>query len=166
MDDFDRVVDLEGEFYRQGVAAGIEAGLKEGLEEGERMGFSKGFALASEVGFYLGVLDTLLLLSGGLESNNTGTEGVELDAKSPRESEEGSFISEKTRRTLENLKSLALLLDENGTLQIEVMEQLHTIRSKFKLICAQMGLKLKYSGTTIDKVAEAELPAGIPSVDF
>ena len=166
MDEFDRVADLEGEIYRRGFDNGAKVGRSEGLVEGEQMGWSKGFALASEVGFYLGVLDMLFSIAGASEATQVSSSASETSANSGLEAKDACFMSAKTRKSLESLKSMALLLDENGVLKMEVMEQLHTIRSKFKLVCAQLGLKLRYTGTTIDKVAETELPAGIPSVDF
>jgi hypothetical protein len=168
-DDFDFVADLEGQYYRQGEQEGALVGRLQGLEEGKKLGYSKGFSLASEVGFYLGVIDMVSCLSvpqeGTTSASNTSEPSSSMDSEA-EDSVKGSLLSEKLKRSLEAVKSIATNLDESGALKVDVLEQLHNIRSKFKLLMSQLGLKIRYGGTTVDRVAEDQLPAGMPSVEF
>lgn len=166
MDEFDRIADLEGHFFQQGIESGLKIGRVEGFMEGEKMGYTKGYSLAAEVGFYLGILDVLSSVSGSsvveLHSENTSTAPPS-----------GEFVGRedvlgmnKVKKTLEAIRTHAEQFDDEKTLKVEVLEDLHTIRSKFKLLSSQMGLKMRYTGTTVDKTAEDQVPAGMPSVEF
>lgn len=170
VNELDDLVDLEGHYYRQGVLEGSEVGRQEGIEEGMELGYAKGFALASEIGFYVGVIDMLQACQSGPNSDNQALQSTSTSDGHSEGSEKPLVavmeLTEKLRKAAEALRTLALDLDENGSLKFEVLEQLHHVRSKFKLICAQLGLKLKFTGTTVDKVAEDELPQGMPSVEF
>lgn len=166
MDEFDRLADLEAEIYRQGALTGSLLGRQEGFAEGESLGHSKGFALASEIGFYLGSLDSVLHLCTALEqgspaSTSSNTDSESLPAEPPKQ-----ILSDKIRKTMDSLRNLALKLNEDGVLKADVTDELHNIRSKFKLICTQLGLKIRFTGTTVDKLAEDQIPAGLPSVEF
>lgn len=166
MDEFDRLADLEAEIYRQGALTGNALGRAEGFAEGETLGHSKGYALASEVGFYLGTLEAILKTCEVLELDNTSSKEEIGSTDSASMAKNSVILTEKLKKTIESVRALALVLDEEGVLKADVTDELHTIRSKFKLICTQLGLKMRFTGTTVDKVAEDQIPAGMPSVEF
>lgn len=166
MDEFDRLADLEAEIYRQGALSGSLLGRQEGFAEGEALGHSKGFALASEIGFYLGALDSVQLLCEAIESRSTAESVDSTGSKTSNTEPSVRVLSDKLRKTIESLRTLALNLDEEDVLKPDVTDELHNIRSKFKLITTQLGLKLRFTGTTVDKLAEDQIPAGLPSVEF
>ena len=158
--------DLEAHSFQHGVDTGLKIGRNEGFEEGEKMGYAKGYALAAEVGFYLGALDMLSGLSD-VAKRHTDTVATS-NAQSIEEpiAQHDPIGMEKIKRTLEAIRSHAHQFTDEGTLKLSVLEDLHTIRSKFKLVCSQMGMKLRFTGTTVDKVSSEQVPAGMPSVDF
>ena len=166
MDEFDRVAHLEDHFFRQGVDAGLKVGRMEGFVEGEKMGYGKGYSLAAEVGFYLGVLDLLSSLSGSSEAQKSSVNASISTSSGENLVQEDVLGLKKVRKTLEAIRVNAEQFDDEQTLRLEVLEDLHTIRSKFKLLSSQLGLKMRFTGTTVDKTSEDQVPAGMPSVDF
>lgn len=166
MDEFDRLADLESEIYRQAAEAGHKQGRLEGFANGETLGHTKGVALASEVGFYLGTLESILQASEAIEGIKSASNGDSSARSTSGDSKQEGLLSDKIRKSIDLIRSLAIKFDATSALDPAVAEELYTIRSKFKQICSQLGLKMRFTGSTFDKVGEDQLSPGMTPIDF
>ncbi|XP_020273256.1 oral cancer-overexpressed protein 1 homolog isoform X3 [Asparagus officinalis] len=110
--------------YNEGYNDGYNNGLLSGEEEGRDVGLKVGFEIGEELGFYRGCVDIW---------------------KSVVRVDSGAFSS-RIQKTIEQLSELLnkypLLEPENEGIQ----EMMNAIRLKFRLISANLGVKLEYEG--------------------
>ncbi|CAL9192837.1 unnamed protein product, partial [Musa hybrid cultivar] len=125
-DIFDSVVYLDESLRQEGFEDGYKDGLVSGKEEGKEVGLKMGFQVAEELGFYQGCVDVW---------------------NSVIQDDSGAFSSrlQKSVQQLgELLRKYPLLDPENE----QVQEMMDGIRLKFRIISANMGVKLEYKGST------------------
>ncbi|THU64780.1 hypothetical protein C4D60_Mb01t30040 [Musa balbisiana] len=125
-DIFDSVVSLDESLRQEGFEDGYKDGLVSGKEEGKEVGLKMGFQVAEELGFYQGCVDVW----------NTV---IQVDS--------GAFSSrlQKSVQQLGDLVRKYPLLDPENE---QVQEMMDGIRLKFRIISANMGVKLEYKGYT------------------
>lgn len=130
MDSFDKIVNLETEFEKEGRQAAREAGAAGGLAYGRKLGWSVGTRVASEQEFYHGGAAGLIALSmsyGGL---------VNSKAKA---------VAQQIIEQCEGNSFAVMGNDEN----MEMEEELSKIRAMFKKMMAIQGLVgVRYDGVS------------------
>ncbi|XP_042392396.1 protein LTO1 homolog [Zingiber officinale] len=124
LDLFDSAVLLDEALRQEGFDDGYKDGLISGKEEGKEVGLKTGFQVGEELGFYRGCVDVWNSLLH-----------IDPEAFSSR-------IRKNVQQLEDLLKKYPLLDPENEDVQ-EVME---AIRLKFRIITANMGVKLDYEG--------------------
>ncbi|ONK74743.1 uncharacterized protein A4U43_C03F9700 [Asparagus officinalis] len=124
-DDFlEYTVLLDETQYNEGYRDGYSDGLISGNEEGRGVGLKLGFQIGEELGFYRGCVDVW---------------------KSVIRVDSGSF----SLRIKKSIEQLGELVGEYPRLEPEnerIQEMMDTIRLKFRLILANLGVKLEYEG--------------------
>lgn len=126
-DDFlDPSVLLDETHYREGFRIGHAAGLISGKEEGRKLGLNMGFQVGEELGFYRSCLDVWTAVA---RINH------------------GAF-SDRMRKNLEHMagliRSYPIYDPENENIQ----EIMGNIRMKFRIITANLAVKLEHGGQT------------------
>lgn len=124
-DDFlESAVYLDETQYSEGYGDGYKAGLVSGKEEGRDVGLKLGFQVGEELGFYRGCVDVWKSAIG-------------VDA---------GVFSSRVQKSIEQLSEMVnkypLFEPENEGIQ----EMMDAIRLKFRLISANLGVKLDYDG--------------------
>ncbi|KAJ4750596.1 Oral cancer overexpressed protein 1 [Rhynchospora pubera] len=125
---------LDESQYQQGFEDGYKDGLVSGKEEGREVGLSAGFQVGEELGFYQGCI-------------HVWNSVMQIDP--------GAFTS-RVRKNIAQLKTLVdgfpFMEPENENVQ-ELMEN---IRLKFRLVCANLRVRLEYEGqfSTLSKDAD------------
>nr|CAD1829340.1 unnamed protein product [Ananas comosus var. bracteatus] len=125
-DDFiESSVLLDETQYQEGYRDGYNDGLVSGKEEGREVGLKIGFQLGEEMGFYKGCIDVW----------NSVTR-ANPDAFSSR-------IKNRIEQLEKLVKGYPLLEPENE----QVQEMMEKIRLKFRIISANLGVRLEYEGS-------------------
>ena len=124
-DDFlESSVLLDETQYEEGFKDGYSDGLVPGKEEGREVGLKLGFQVGEELGFYRGCVDVWKSLARIVPV----------------------AFSSRLQKSIEQLGELVdkypLFEPENEGIQ----EMMGTIRLKFRLISANLGIKLEYEG--------------------
>lgn len=124
-DDFlESSVLLDETHYNDGFKEGHSDGFGLGKEEGREVGLKMGFQVGEELGFYRGCVDVWKSV-------------LCIDQKA---------FSTRIQKSIEQLSELVdqypLFEPENENVQ----EMMDSIRLKFKLISANLGVKLEYEG--------------------
>ncbi|KAG6752458.1 hypothetical protein POTOM_044688 [Populus tomentosa] len=124
-DIFDSSLNLEETHFKEGYNEGYSQGLMSGKEEAEQTGLKMGFGIGEELGFYRGCVDvwnSAILV----DSNRFST------------------------RLKESIKKMEELIEKYPVLDPEderVTEIMDSLRLKFRVIRAGLGVKLEYDGT-------------------
>lgn len=132
MNDFlEESVLLDESQYQEGFKDGYNDGLVSGKEEGREVGLKTGFQVGEELGFYQGCIDVW---------NSV----LQIDPE--------AF----TPRVRKNIAQLEKLVDSYPLTEPEnenAQEMLENIRLKFRVVCANLRVKLEYEGqpTTLTK---------------
>lgn len=133
-DDFlESSVLLDETQYNEGYRDGYDDGLALGKEEGREVGLKLGFQVGEELGFYRGCVDIWKSVALVPEA-----------------------LSSRLQRSIEQLGKL---VDEYPLYEPEnegIHEMMDAIRLKFRLISANLGVKLEYQGYTKSSKQEVE----------
>ncbi|TFK21633.1 DUF1715-domain-containing protein [Coprinopsis marcescibilis] len=122
--DLDSLVNLEQIFFDEGYKDGYDHGRIHGLIEGRALGREKGYEMWEELGFYEGFAFTwrAILLK----------------------------LGKQDERKLHNISSLLKLIGQfpstnpsqtSSEAEVDIMKLLRQIRSKYKLLCATLGVR-------------------------
>ena len=134
-DDFlESSVLLDQTQYEEGFKDGYSDGLVSGKEEGREVGMKLGFQVGEELGFYRGCVDVW---------------------KSVVRVDPGAFSS----RLQKSIEQLGELVDKYPLFDPEnegIQEMMDTIRLKFRLVSANLGVKLEYEGYPKSSKQEVE----------
>ncbi|KAH3889283.1 hypothetical protein DPMN_013336 [Dreissena polymorpha] len=117
-DIFHNVTMSEEICHQKGFAEGKKVGEQKGLVEGQKLGWEKGAAIGSEVGFYSGFAESLL----------------EEMKKEPE-------TKQRAVKTLERILSVCREFPLTEPQNPELPTRLEELRSKFKQVCSQLGIK-------------------------
>ncbi|KAF3320855.1 oral cancer-overexpressed protein 1 [Carex littledalei] len=115
---------LDESQYQEGFKDGYRDGLVSGKEEGREVGLNTGFQVGEELGFYEGCIDVW---------NSV----IQIDPE--------AFTS----RVRKNIEQLEKLIDSYPLMEPEnedVQQMLENIRLKFRVVCANLRVKLEYEG--------------------
>ncbi|KAI0338762.1 DUF1715-domain-containing protein [Trametopsis cervina] len=145
--DLESLVHVEQSFYDEGYKDGYEHGKIHGLIEGRDLGREKGFEMWEELGFY---------------------EGFALTWKSIHASQDG-----KDDRIVHNAQHLLDLVGQfprvnpsaADTSELDIPKLFRQIRSRYKALCATLGVKptLRVSGSSTTQEDEED-PANMPPI--
>ncbi|GAA5962185.1 hypothetical protein JCM3765_003891 [Sporobolomyces pararoseus] len=129
---FDSLLDLESQFYQQGFQSGFPHGELHGLFEGRELGKEKSFELWEEIGYYKGVAQLwkqILNKKGGkLESSSRSIKGLEQ-------------ILKLSKNFPDSNDSSSLLQQQQQQEDMDITQQLTSLRSKYKTVCATLGIR-------------------------
>ncbi|KAI0288588.1 hypothetical protein BC826DRAFT_868144, partial [Russula brevipes] len=123
--DLEELVHLEQTFYNAGYEDGHAHGRLHGLIEGRALGAEKGFELWEELGFYEG---TARLWTAVSSTDSSGTQARGAHHASALLALIGRFPHTNPRP------------DEEG---IDMSAQLRLIRSRYKTMCASLGVRAR-----------------------
>ncbi|KAJ3705218.1 hypothetical protein LUZ61_008923 [Rhynchospora tenuis] len=115
---------LDESQYQEGFKDGYKDGLVSGKEEGREVGLNAGFQVGEELGFYQGCVDVW-------------NSAMQIDPD--------AFTS----RVRKNIAQLKTLIDAFPLLEPEnenVQEMMDSIRLKFRVVCANLRVRLEYEG--------------------
>ncbi|GMG98614.1 hypothetical protein Nepgr_000454 [Nepenthes gracilis] len=124
VDIFASSVSLERTHIEEGYADGYKDGLTLGKQDGYQVGLKHGFQVGEELGFYRGLVDVW-------------TSAIRVDP---------SCFSTRVQKIIQQMSEL---LDEYPIMEPEderVDEIMGTLRLKFRVVCATLGVKLEYNG--------------------
>ncbi|KAJ9171008.1 hypothetical protein P3X46_019063 [Hevea brasiliensis] len=123
-DIFESSLNLEDTHFKEGYDEGYSHGLVSGKEEARQVGLKTGFEVGEELGFYRGCVD---VWNSAVRIDPTGF----------------SARAQKSIKQMEELiEKYPLLNPEDESVQ-EIMDSL---RLKFRVIRAGLGVKLEYDG--------------------
>ncbi|XP_045195550.2 protein LTO1 homolog [Mercenaria mercenaria] len=125
---FHDIVMSEEISQKDGFEHGRQVGRNQGQAEGNRLGWEKGAAIGSEVGFYAGFAKSLL------------EEMLNKEDSKPR-----------VVKTLERIVKAAEDFPLSDPLHPDLQNKLEEIRTKFKQVCAQLGIKQEASSSSENK---------------
>lgn len=123
--DLEQLVHLEQTFYTAGYEDGYAHGRLHGLIEGRALGGEKGFELWEELGFYEGAA-RLWTAVFSTDSNGTDTRGAH---------HASALLSLIDRFPRKNPRP-----DDEG---VDMSAQLRLIRSRYKTMCASLGVRAR-----------------------
>ncbi|CAJ0918397.1 19812_t:CDS:2 [Entrophospora sp. SA101] len=123
--DFDDLVNLETMFIEIGKEDGIKAGFNSGKLEGYVLGCEKGFEISQEIGFYNGVTEIWLKFIVGLDDSSNLLPNVN---------------NKRIIKELESLRELISTFPIENQQNIEFLDLLNKIRSKFKVCASLLGI--------------------------
>eukprot|EP00164_Ancoracysta_twista_P012206 GFYU01019097.1.p1 GENE.GFYU01019097.1~~GFYU01019097.1.p1 ORF type:complete len:140 (-),score=27.58 GFYU01019097.1:139-558(-) len=124
VDAFDALLDVEDQFYQEGIEHGIAAGKKAGLQEGFRLGLAKGESIGREIGF----------IAASVAIIATFHDNEQLKSR----------MTEKVCKTLATLTDLLERFPYTNPLDDNIIEMYGSIRAKYKVLTSALGLPLKY----------------------
>ncbi|CAG8506377.1 11873_t:CDS:2, partial [Funneliformis mosseae] len=113
--DLDDIVNIESMFIEFGREDGIKEGIKSGKFEGHLLGCEKGYEISQEIGFYDGVAEMWLKI--------LVDKRWDITKKS---------INERIVKQLISLREIISLFPKENQQNIEFIELLNKIRSKYK----------------------------------
>lgn len=119
-DVFDELLLSEEHIGRRSYTNGFEEGLARGNFEAFHMGYHRGAEISAELGYYLGIVETLLV------------------TKEPVHSSEKSF------HNLQTLKDLIHKYPNDNSESIDLITELENIRSLYKKTCAILKINAPY----------------------
>ncbi|CAJ0645700.1 13840_t:CDS:2 [Entrophospora sp. SA101] len=122
---FDDLVNLETMFIEIGKEDGIKAGFNSGKLEGYVLGCEKGFEISQEIGFYNGVTEIWLKFIVGLDDSSNLLPNVN---------------NKRIIKELESLRELISTFPIENQQNIEFLDLLNKIRSKFKVCASLLGI--------------------------
>ncbi|RHZ89360.1 hypothetical protein Glove_16g90 [Diversispora epigaea] len=118
--ELDDLLNIERMFIEIGREGGITDGIKAGELEGQTLGCEKGFELLQEIGFYDGVVEMWIkILKKGWNKKST---------------------NERLIKQLLSLRELISTFPNENQKNVEFLELLYKIRSKYKLCCSLLGV--------------------------
>ncbi|KAL0916913.1 hypothetical protein M5K25_014466 [Dendrobium thyrsiflorum] len=123
-DFLDSTVLLEQTQYEEGFRDGYRDGLASGKEEGREVGLKHGFQVGEELGFYRGCVEVW-------------KSAIRIDPNSF-----SSRVQKRIDQLLELAENYPLFQPENENVQ----EMMDSIRLKFRIVSANLGVKLEYEG--------------------
>ncbi|KAG5233441.1 hypothetical protein OIU78_026824 [Salix suchowensis] len=123
-DIFDSSLNLEETHFKEGYNEGYSQGLMSGKEEAEQTGLRMGFEIGEELGFYRGCVD---VWNSAIRVEPT----------------QFSTRLKETIKKMEDLIEKYPVLDPEDERVNEIMDSL---RLKFRVIRAGLGVKLEYDG--------------------
>ncbi|XP_020577352.1 oral cancer-overexpressed protein 1 homolog [Phalaenopsis equestris] len=123
-DFLDSTVLLEQTQYEEGFRDGYRDGVISGKEDGKEVGLKHGFQVGEELGFYRGCVDVW-------------KSAIEIDPNSF-----SSRVQKRIDQLSELVENYPLFQPENENVQ----EMMDAIRLKFRIISANLGVKLEYEG--------------------
>lgn len=124
-DDFlESSVLVEESHYQEGFKDGYIDGLVPGKEEGREVGLKMGFQVGEELGFYRGCVDIWKSV-------------IHVDPKA---------FSLRLQKSIEQLGELVEKYPLSEPENEEIQEIMDAIRLKFRVISANLGVKLEYEG--------------------
>lgn len=118
---FDDILLSEEKIIKKSYDDGFSIGASQGNPEGYHLGYHRGAEIGAELGFYSGILETYW--------NDLGT------------------ASESTSQKIESLKTLKSIIDNfphTNVDNVDIVEVLNNIRARFKKVCAQLKINIKY----------------------
>ncbi|GAA6012965.1 hypothetical protein JCM11491_000923 [Sporobolomyces phaffii] len=126
--EFDSLLDLESQFYSSGFNSGFPHGELHGLFEGRELGRDKSWELWEEIGYYQGVAQLWKAILARQAKPST-----------------------RSMQSLEQILALAaafpssndssLIETASDSEQLDITAQLTTLRSKYKTVCATLGIR-------------------------
>ncbi|KAJ8749017.1 hypothetical protein K2173_013460 [Erythroxylum novogranatense] len=131
-DNFDSALNLEETHFKQGYSEGYKHGLTTGKEEARQVGLKTGFEVGEELGFYRGCVDVW-------------NAAIRVDP-----SRFSTRIQKSVKQMEELIGKYPIMDPENESVQ-EIMDSL---RLKFRVVRAGMGVKLEYDGYPKPKETE------------
>ncbi|KAI0251613.1 hypothetical protein BJV78DRAFT_1125885 [Lactifluus subvellereus] len=145
--DLEELVHVEQTFYTVGYEEGYAHGRLHGLIEGRALGAEKGFELWEELGFYEGAARLWTAVSS-TEAN--GTDG------------RGTHHASALLALIERFPRKNPRPDEEG---VDMSAQLRLIRSRYKTMCASLGVRARLQPAPIANRTEEDGPAGVQDPD-
>ncbi|CAG8467838.1 DUF1715-domain-containing protein [Rhizophagus irregularis] len=121
--DLDDLVNLESMFIEIGKEDGVKDGVKSGKLEGFILGCEKGYEISQEIGFYNGVAEMWLKII------------VDKGWNTPKKS-----INERIVKQFISLREMISLFPRENQQNIEFVELLDKIRSKYKVCTSLLGV--------------------------
>ncbi|PKA45660.1 hypothetical protein AXF42_Ash011000 [Apostasia shenzhenica] len=125
---------LDQTHYEEGFRDGYKDGLVSGKEEGREVGLKHGFQVGEELGFYRGCVDVW-------------KSAVGIDS---------SKFSSRVHKRIEQLAELLENYPFNEPENEQVQEMMDAIRLKFRIISANLGVRLEYEGQITASKQELE----------
>ncbi|CAL5091288.1 unnamed protein product [Urochloa decumbens] len=123
VDDFlEPSVLVEETHYGKGFRIGYAAGLVSGKEDARKLGLNMGFQVSEELGFYQGCLDVWIAVA---HINH------------------GAF-SDRMKKNLEQMAALVSSYPISNPENEQIQEIMGQIRLKFRIITANLGVKLEH----------------------
>lgn len=123
-DIFDSSLNLEQTHLKEGYDEGYTHGLATGKEEANDVGLKHGFETGEELGFYKGCLDVW-------------NSAIRIDP---------TRFSARVRKVIKQMDELIEKYSVNDPENESVQEIMETLRLKFRIIRAALGVKLEYDG--------------------
>lgn len=123
-DIFDSSLNLEDTHMKEGFDEGYKDGLIAGKEEGRQVGLKTGFEIGEELGFYRGCVDvwnSIIMIDPTRFS---------------------SRVQKSVKQMEELIEKYPLMEPEDESVQ----ELMDSLRLKFKMASAALGVKLEYNG--------------------
>ncbi|GLD92864.1 hypothetical protein PINS_up001443 [Pythium insidiosum] len=120
-DAFDAISGWEEQLIAEGEELGLEHGRSLGVEEGRELGVLKGVEIGSEIGFYHGCF----LVWDHMMKDDTHSEK----------------ISTRAGKSIASFGALLHAFELKNIVDEDIMHKLLSIRAKFKVITALLGLK-------------------------
>ncbi|KAF8497772.1 DUF1715-domain-containing protein [Russula emetica] len=140
--DLEQLVHLEQTFYTAGYEDGYAHGRLHGLIEGRALGAEKGFELWEELGFYEGAAR---LWTAVFSTDSSGT-----DARGAHHA--SALLSLIDRFPRKNPRP-----DDEG---VDMSAQLRLIRSRYKVMCASLGVRARLQPAAPLSVRSSETGPG------
>ncbi|KAK8963895.1 hypothetical protein KSP40_PGU010915 [Platanthera guangdongensis] len=126
---------LDQTLYDEGFRDGYRDGMDSGKEEGREVGLKHGFQVGEELGFYRGCVEIW-------------KSAIRID---------GNSFSSRVQKRIGELSELTenypLSQPENESVQ----EMMDAIRIKFRIISANLGVKLEYEGNNLTNASKQDL---------
>ncbi|KAH6896144.1 hypothetical protein BKA70DRAFT_1032169, partial [Coprinopsis sp. MPI-PUGE-AT-0042] len=137
--DLDSLVNLEQGFFDEGYKDGYDHGRIHGLIEGRALGREKGYEMWEELGFYEG-----FAVTWGAVLSKLGT------------------ADEKKIHHINGLLSLISQFPQTNPSpqgEVDILKLLRQIRSKYKLLCAILGIRPRVHSATEPESGAGEMEA-------
>ncbi|KDP24185.1 hypothetical protein JCGZ_25842 [Jatropha curcas] len=123
-DMFESTLNLEQTHFKEGYDEGYNYGLVAGKEEARQVGLKTGFEFGEELGFYRGCVD---IWYSAIQINPSG-------------------FSARVQKYIKQMEELIEKFPMFNPEDERVQEIMDSLRLKFRLIRAGLGVKLEYDG--------------------
>lgn len=131
-DIFESSLNLEDTHYKEGYDEGYSHGLLAGKEEARQVGLKTGFEVGEELGFYRGCVDVW-------------NSAIRIDA---------TAFSTRVQKSIKQMEELIEKYPRLDPEDESVEEIMDSLRLKFRVIRAGLGVKLEYDGYPKPKAVE------------